>query len=207
MEKITLYYFLVPGQPTLARGENIKLFLVDAGLDHEYVRIERDSGNWPVMKEQLEKEGYYAGSLPYIKMGDKVFGRTVPIMRYLSAKMDYKYHGSTEEENFQLDVISDMTDDWFEHMKNAFFGDDAKKKHHAETQRPGWLAKFEKYYSDNTEGPYILGNKITYSDFLIYHLIDDDSARDLLSDYPNLKIFAEAFEARPNIKEYLKTLQ
>ncbi|KAG1434479.1 hypothetical protein G6F56_014296 [Rhizopus delemar] len=80
MEKITLYYFLVGGKPTRARGENVKLFLVDAGLDHEYVRIESAKDNWPAMKEQLAREGYYAGSLPYIKMGDKVFGRTIPIM-------------------------------------------------------------------------------------------------------------------------------
>ncbi|KAI9264748.1 glutathione S-transferase [Sporodiniella umbellata] len=204
MEKITLYYFLIGGKVTLARGENVKLFLVDAGLDHEYVRVERE--DWPAMKEQLSKEGYYAGSMPYIRMGNQIFGRSVSIMRYLSVKMGHKYHGSTEEENYLLDVIADMTDDWFECMKAAFFGGDEKRKQHEESVRPAWLNKFEKYYSDNTQGPYILGEKITYPDFLVYHLIDDDSARNMLGNYPNLKRLVNEFEARPNIKQYLETL-
>ncbi|KAG1189204.1 hypothetical protein G6F36_004074 [Rhizopus arrhizus] len=207
MEKITLCYFVVGDKLTRARGENIKLFLVDAGLDHEYVRVPSFEGDWPAMKQQLVKDGYYASTLPYIKMGDKIWGRTLPVLRYLSAKLDYKYHGSNEEENYILDVVSDVTNDWFENMKNAFFGDEEKKKHHAKVQTPSWLIKFENYYSDCKEGPYVLGNKITYADFLVYHLIEDDGARDLLDDYPNLKLFAEAFEERPNIKKYLASFQ
>jgi hypothetical protein len=41
---------------------------------------------------------------------------------------------------------------------------------------------------------------------MVYHMIVDDSARNLLGDAPNLAKFAEAFEARPNIKKYLSTL-
>jgi hypothetical protein len=48
--------------------------------------------------------------------------------------------------------------------------------------------------------------KITYPDFLVYHMIDDDLARNRLADYPNLAKFAETFEQRPNIKNYLTTL-
>lgn len=35
-----------------------------------------------------------------------------------------------------------------------------KKKHHFEVQTPSWLTKFENYYSDCKEGPYVLGNKV-----------------------------------------------
>jgi hypothetical protein len=35
-----------------------------------------------------------------------------------------------------------------------------KKKHHAKVQTPNWLIKFENYYSDRKEGPYVLGNKV-----------------------------------------------
>ncbi|KAG0743450.1 hypothetical protein G6F62_000660 [Rhizopus arrhizus] len=206
MEKITLYYFIAAGSLTLGRGENVKLFLVDAGLDHEYIRIENREKEWPPMREQLVQDGYYAVSAPYIKLGDKVFGRTIPIMRYLSIKLGRKYHGTNDEEDYHLDVVSDLTNDWFESLKNSFFGDEEKKKHHAEVERPNWLSKFEKYYSDN-EGPYLLGNRITYVDFLVYHLIDDDDARTRLDEYPNLKLFAETFEERPNINKYLASLK
>jgi hypothetical protein len=124
MEKITLYYFIAGGSLTLARGENVKLFLVDAGLDHEYIRIQNREKEWPPMKEQLIQDGYYAASVPYIKLGDKVFGRTIPIMRYLSIKLGRKYHGTNDEEDYHLDVVSDLTNDWFESLKNAFRGDE-----------------------------------------------------------------------------------
>lgn len=48
--------------------------------------------------------------------------------------------------------------------------------------------------------------KISYADFLIYHLLDDDLALDRLTDSPNLIKFVESFEQRPNIKKYLATL-
>ena len=38
-------------------------------------------------------------------------------------------------------------------------------------------------------------------------MIDDDMARDRLTDSPRLTQFVEAFEQRPNIKKYLATLK
>jgi glutathione S-transferase len=47
---------------------------------------------------------------------------------------------------------------------------------------------------------------MTFPDFMVYHLIDDDSARNKLANYPNLAKFVKAFEQRPNIKKYLASL-
>jgi hypothetical protein len=41
---------------------------------------------------------------------------------------------------------------------------------------------------------------------MVYHMIEDDSARSLLNNAPNLAKLVETFEARPNIKKYLATL-
>lgn len=38
---------------------------------------------------------------------------------------------------------------------------------------PKYYALLEKYYSE-TEGPYLLGDKITYADFAVYQSIDND---------------------------------
>ncbi|PHZ17439.1 uncharacterized protein RHIMIDRAFT_284951 [Rhizopus microsporus ATCC 52813] len=178
MEKISLYYFNL-GKPTLGRGENLKLFFVDAGLEHDYIRFNRET-EWPEMREEIIKDGYYAGSAPYIKMGNKIIGRTVPTMRYISTKLGNKYHGSTDEESYLLDVVSDVTNDWFESIKKLYLGSEEEKKRHVE---------------------------ITYPDFLVYHLLDDDQCLQRLDEYPNLKAFAKAFEERPNIKEYLISLK
>lgn len=116
-----IYVLLLP--VTLARGENVKLLLEDAGLDHEYVRLNRTEG-WAERRAKLVEEGFFSPTLPYIEVGGKRFGKTVPIMRYISVKLGNKYHGSTAEENQYLDYISDITNDWFEHMKKVFFGSD-----------------------------------------------------------------------------------
>lgn len=205
MEKITLYYFKVAGKATLARGENVKLLLVDAGLDHDYIRVDSSDESYKEKRALFIKEGLFSPTLPCIEVGGKRFNKTVAIMRYISVKLGNKYHGSTDEENQLLDAISDITDDWFEALKNSFFGSEELKIKQRDVVTPQYLDIFEKYYSVEN-GPYILGDKISYADILVYHMIDDDSARDRLTDSPNLTKFVEAFEARPNIKEYLATL-
>lgn len=138
MDKITLYYFLIGGVGkyrsyklcqileliqflvTRARGENVKLMLVDAGLDHEYIRIKHE--NWPELKAKLQKEGAYSATLPYIEIGDKRLFKSVAILRYLSTKLDNKYHGSNDDENYVLDVVTELVEAWFEKFKAAAFG-------------------------------------------------------------------------------------
>lgn len=105
----------------MARGENVKLLLEDAGLDHEYVRVKQDS-DYPARKAKLIEEGLFSATLPYIEVGDKRLGKTVPIMRYISTKLGGKYHGSTDEENHLLDSVAEITNDWFESLKWSFFG-------------------------------------------------------------------------------------
>lgn len=95
---------------------------MDAGLEHEYIRVSRSGEGYEEKRAQLVKEGLFSPTLPYIEVGGKRFGKTVPIMRYISVKLGNKYHGSTDEENQLLDALSDLTNDWFETLKNSFFG-------------------------------------------------------------------------------------
>jgi glutathione S-transferase len=108
-------------QVTRARGENVKLMLEDTGLEHEYIRQRRNE-DWSGKRAKLVEEGFFSPTLPYIEVGGKRFGKTVPIMRYISVKLGNRYHGSNAEENQFLDYVSDVTNDWFEHMKKGFFG-------------------------------------------------------------------------------------
>ncbi|KAG0730854.1 hypothetical protein G6F29_014406 [Rhizopus arrhizus] len=59
------------------------------------------------------------------------------------------------------------------------------------------------------KGPYVFGEKITYIDFLIYHVLDDDTktivdieaeAQVDAETYPHVATFIEAFKNRPNLK-------
>jgi glutathione S-transferase len=78
-------------------------------------------------------------------------------------------------------------------------------KKHQETELSNWLSVAESYYGVN-EGPYALGEKITYADMLVYHMISDEGATENLADYPNLQKFVSDFEARPNIAPYLASI-
>ncbi|OBZ90767.1 Glutathione S-transferase P 10 [Choanephora cucurbitarum] len=204
MDKIILHYFLVGGSVTRARGENVKLMLVDAGLDHEYVREKQEE--WPELKAKLQKEGAYSATLPFIEIDGKKFFKSVAILRYLSTKLGNKYHGSTPEENYYLDVVTELVEAWFEKLKASFFGSEEVKQNYAQKQRPAELEMFDKYYGDNA-GPYLLGEKISYTDFLVYHMIDDDGSLGNISHLPNLTKFVQAFEQRPNIKPYFESLK
>lgn len=105
---------------TRARGENVKLLLEDAGLDHEYIRVKHEE--WPALKQKLHAEGVHSATLPFIETNGQKFVKAPAIMRYISTKLGGKYHGSTPEENQLLDVVAELNDVWFEHMKNSFFG-------------------------------------------------------------------------------------
>ncbi|CAO0796550.1 unnamed protein product [Mucor circinelloides] len=205
MDKINLYYFTVGDSVTRARGENVKLLLEDAGLDHEYIRVKHEE--WPALKQKLQAEGLHSATLPFIETNGQKFVKAPAIMRYISTKLGGKYHGSTPEENQLLDVVAELNDVWFEHLKNSFFGSEEMKVKYANETLPAQISLFEKYYSDR-EGPYLLGEKLTYADILVYHMIDDGGARSKLDgDAPHLLKFVEAFEERPNLKKYFASLK
>ncbi|KAG0167255.1 hypothetical protein DFQ28_006383 [Apophysomyces sp. BC1034] len=202
---LTLHYFIVPGKrSTIGRGENIKLLLEDAGIEHEYVRHHLDKETWPEKKKALEESGYYAATLPYIEIESQKFGQTVPIMRYICNKLG-KYMATNDEDAQYLDALSDISYDWHKKINQTYFSSLEVRQAHEAGDMVRYLEMFEKVYSDR-EGPYILGEEITYPDFLIYHLIDDEQQNKKLEAYPNLNKFVRFFEERSNIKKYLATL-
>lgn len=99
--------------------------LEDAGLDHDYIRVKHEE--WPALKQKLQAEGIHSATLPFIETNGQKFVKAPAIMRYISSKLGGKYHGSTPEENQLLDVVAELNDVWFEHLKNSFFGSDVSR--------------------------------------------------------------------------------
>lgn len=58
-------------------------------------------------------------------------------------------------------------------------------------------------------GPFVIGNKVTYADLVIYQICHDEqliqNGRDGLKDYPRLTKLVGAVENRPNIKKFLQS--
>jgi glutaredoxin len=108
---------------TRGRGENVKLLLEDAGLEHDYVRLKLDQ-KWYDLKDKLTAEGHHSVTLPYIQVKDKYYFKTHAILRYLSVKLGSKYHGSTPEENQLVDVVCEVADLWFNSLRISYWGTD-----------------------------------------------------------------------------------
>jgi hypothetical protein len=70
---------------TAALGENLNLFLKDAGVDFTYQRV--SSGEWTAIKEDLVNKNVASPTLPIVEVDGKVFTKTVPTLRYLSKKL------------------------------------------------------------------------------------------------------------------------
>lgn len=186
---------------TMGRGEFIRLLLEDAGVDFEYVR--HNAAEWKELKQQLLADKVRAPTMPYITVDGEYYGKTVPVMRFLSHKLG-QYEGSNEKEVQLLDAYSDMIMDWAFRWATGIFGDEAQLKTYKETHAVNNYKNFEEILSDN-EGPYLLGDKVSYADFILYHMIEDDGSAIDAASQPHLSAFINAIENRPNLKKYLAT--
>ncbi|ORX58122.1 class gamma glutathione S-transferase [Hesseltinella vesiculosa] len=196
-----LHYFKITGcTSTLALGENINLMLKDAGIPFEYIRHTDD--DWPDMQEKLKSQSIFSLTLPALEVDGILMNKTIPIMRYL-ARMLGQYGGSSEAEWQYLDALADACSDWREDYRKHYYLDDWQipEDHFTKVTFP-ILQSFEQAL-EALGGPFVLGEKITYVDILIYHNLDDDHALTRLQGMPHLTRLVEALEHRPNLKDYL----
>ncbi|CAO3651024.1 unnamed protein product [Cunninghamella blakesleeana] len=127
-------------------------------------------------------------------------------MRFLGKKLG-KYIGKNDEENYFLDTSADLVRDWLQTwLKIIRETDEEKLKEHFENETKKFLGIFNDIYGEH-QGPYIFGQEITYPDFLVYHILDDDKALGHLADYPNLQQFVNTFIQRPNLVSYFASLK
>ncbi|KAL7791502.1 glutathione S-transferase [Trichoderma ceciliae] len=185
----------------LGRGEVVRLFMRDAGIEFNDIRHAYDD-TWPATKEKLKKEGItQTGQLPTLLINDIILTQHIPILRYLSRDIG-RYEGETNHEKFQIDAVSDLYIDWRVRWVEGLSGvtDDYKNNF-----VPQYYSVISKHYSEN-KGPYLLGDKISYADFAVYQSIDNDERIGALpSELPEaVQKLREAIEARPNIAAYIE---
>lgn len=187
----------------MGRGEYVRLLLEDAGIDYEYVRY--SAAQWKEEKPRLLERGIRSPTMPYITVDGKYYGNTVPIMRFISKKLN-KYQGENDDEEQVLDAYSDKLMDWAARWGNALFlADETVLAKYKEEQVPQQHKAWDEILSDKS-GPYLLGEKITYADFVLYHLLEDDSDAKVDAEaYPHLTAFVQAIQARPSLVKFLST--
>ncbi|KAL2669960.1 hypothetical protein Neosp_015126 [[Neocosmospora] mangrovei] len=196
---LVVYHYLAIGK--LGRGEVVKLFLIDAGIDFEE-RLYRRDDTWPETKERLKKQGLTRnGQVPALEYKGLVLTGHIPILRFLSRDLG-EYDGSTNQDKYLVDVVSDIYVDWRVHWVTNLKGPNSEYKDKIAPQYYDLIASF---YADR-EGPYLLGDAVSYADFAVYVSIDNDARTGTLpATLPaSLARFQTAFDARPNIAGYVK---
>lgn len=153
-----------------------RVFLKDAGIEYKDVRYKMDA-TWPASQEELKAKGISAtGKLPSLEYDSKILSQHVPIMRYLSRKLNNKYDGETDDEKYEVDLVSDLYVDWRGGWATSLLSSDAQIKETFTTKTsPQFWALVGTHY-DRTPGPFLLGDKITYADFAVYQAYADDTA-------------------------------
>ncbi|KAF5723468.1 glutathione S-transferase P 10 [Fusarium mundagurra] len=194
-----VYHYLAIGK--LGRGEVVKLFMIDAGIKFEERLYTRDA-TWPETKEKLKKQGLTrTGQLPSVEYKGKVLTGHVPILRYLSRELG-AYDGTANDDKYLVDLVSDIYVDWRVQWVANLKGLNPGYK---EKDAPPYYELLGQYYAER-EGPYLLGDTVSYADFAVYVSLDNDIRTKTLPETVPESIvkFRNAFEARPNISDYIK---
>ncbi|RUO96255.1 hypothetical protein BC936DRAFT_142346, partial [Jimgerdemannia flammicorona] len=129
---------------------------------------------WPKVKQEYINSGINpVGSIPVVELSGRVYTQSIPTLRYFSKKLGYI--GRNAEDEYFLDRLADVAIDWRTTWGRLF----EKNEKHTETNTPKFLRAFESFYGERA-GDFVLGNEISYVDFLVYQLIDDEEVKSQL---------------------------
>ncbi|RFU31748.1 hypothetical protein B7463_g4588, partial [Scytalidium lignicola] len=185
---------------SLGRGEVVRLFLKDAGIAFQDNRYAYDS-TWPATSAELQKKGIsFTGKVPVLEYDGAILRQHIPILRYLARELG-SYDGETSLEKYVVDAVADVYIDWrFHWVANLT----TPKEDFKNKVVPEFYDVLSKYYSERS-GPFLLGDKVTYTDFAVYQSIDNNEKTGTLpATLPDVIVkFKKAFEERPRIAAYL----
>ncbi|KAL7947563.1 glutathione S-transferase [Trichoderma barbatum] len=185
----------------MGRGEVVNLFLKDAGIEYQDLRYPYD-GTWHETSTELNRKGLTrTGKLPALEFKGAILNQHIPTLRYLARDLG-RYDGETSWEKYIVDAVSDIYIDWrFKWVANL----GKSTEEYKDDVVPKYYDVLAQYYAE-TEGPYLLGDKITYADFAVYQSIDNDQRTGTLPPKlpDSISKFRETFEQRPSIAQYIR---
>ncbi|MCJ1233899.1 hypothetical protein MMC14_001857 [Varicellaria rhodocarpa] len=191
------------------RGQVVRLLWEDAGIAYRDVRYSDEELQDPKVAVTPKKNP--VKTLPVVELNGKTLTQSYAILRHI-ARLLGKYDGETEEEKYWTDVICDIGIDWRTLFVQAFFSPTSPNhyENHKKTDRARFLAGLESHLTSNElskHGPFVLGDRITYADLVIYQDCHDEGltqdGRQGLKEYPRLTQLVDGVEQRPNVKVFL----
>ncbi|XP_002128171.2 glutathione S-transferase 1 [Ciona intestinalis] len=181
-------------------GEMGRLIFAEAGAEYTDERIKKE--DWPA-----RKPGMPFGKMPVLFVDDVPIAHSRAMVRYLGRT--FNLMGSNELEAAQIDM-------WIEVLFEAvleypFSEQDETKK--AEKKETAWTDHFFSKFTKLNEqiakscGPYILGEKVSVADIVVYAMIELLRTWYDASKFESLGLInklTETVAARPNIAAWLK---
>ncbi|KIW12687.1 hypothetical protein PV08_09965 [Exophiala spinifera] len=192
-----LHYFNLGSK---GRGEVVRLFLRELGIDFEDKRYPYDD-TWAAQSQVYQDQGLsITGKLPVLEIDGNILAQHIPILRYL-ARSRGGYDGSSKYDKWLVDAVSDIYIDWRAQWVANLSGNVPNYKTRVV---PEFYRIFDSYYS-KTDGPYLLGNTVSYVDFAVFQVLDNDAAVGAEPEHVPATLIAlkKAVSERPNIKEYI----
>ncbi|KAH8432413.1 glutathione S-transferase N-terminal domain-containing protein [Aspergillus melleus] len=104
-----VYHYFDLGR--LGRGEVVKLFLMDAGIEIKETRYPYDE-TWAENSKKLQQQGIIrTRKLPALEYQGMILTQHIPILRFFARALGH-YDGQTNAEKFVVDAVSDIYIDW-----------------------------------------------------------------------------------------------
>ena len=197
------------------RGQVPRLLFIDAGIAYTDIRYSADE--FAEMKPKFRKgpDGLNPlGTIPVIELNGQILTQSYPILRHFSRILENKYDGDTEEEMFFVDRLCDITIDWRSKFVDAYFSANQKEDYdaHVKDVRGNYGFALERHLNESAlakRGPYVIGEKFTYADMVIFQVLHDEEMgkgdQKALEEYPRLKKLYNAVQGRPNVKTFLES--
>nr|AFY08504.1 glutathione S-transferase mu3 [Panonychus citri] len=188
--------------------EPIVLTLKQAKQPYEYKTYklggapDYDKSEWLKEKENL---GLEYPNLPYYIDGDLKITQTLAILRYLGRKHDLGPKG--EEETIRSDLIEQGVMEMLLSLFRAWYADnDQFYEANIIKLVPYLEQKFEHTSKVLGSNQFLLGDRVTYNDFLLYSTLDYIRLFkcSLLDPHQGLKDYLDRIEALPEIEPYFK---
>ncbi|TID21294.1 glutathione s-transferase [Venturia nashicola] len=191
------------------RGQVIRLLCEDAGIAYIDTRYTFDE--FPSQKDGKLGDMNPLKAVPVVELNGKILTQSYAILRSWSRQLG-EYDGKTEEEKYFVDAVGDLGADWRTLFVIAFLSPnkDTAYPEHCKTDRVRYLSAIESHLKQSPlsqKGPFVLSDRITYADLVVYQVIHDEGLtkdeRAGLRDYPRLKQLVNGVESRPGVKAFL----
>lgn len=198
-EQMTLGYWNLRGL-----AHSIRLLLKVSNANYKEIFYDEKAGEktWFEVKPTLPLD---FPNLPYLYDGEIKATQSLAILRYLGRK--FNLAPETEVEKVRSEVLEMQIIDWRTEGFVLWYSPKEKFEKDRQAYEESTKTRMVQLSKAFGPGPYVLGDKLTYVDFLLYEYLDNQRRfiKGLLNPHDNLLAFVKAIEAIPQVKEYLES--